>query len=62
MAVTTDGAAARLPAGSYGWNGGYGTSWLAEPRSDTTAILMTQTLFDCPSPPPMHREFWDTVF
>lgn len=62
VAVTTDSAAARLPAESYGWNGGYGSSWLAAPRSGITAILMTQTLFNSPAPPPMHREFWDAAF
>lgn len=62
LAVTADSAVARLPAGSYGWNGGYGSSWIAEPRSGATAILMTQTLFNSPAPPPMHREFWDAVF
>lgn len=62
LAVTVDSAAARLPDGSYGWNGGYGSTWVAAPHSGTTAILLTQTLFNSPAPPPIHREFWDTVF
>ena len=30
--------------GRFGWDGGFGTSWYADPREDLTAILMTQVL------------------
>jgi CubicO group peptidase (beta-lactamase class C family) len=35
-------------AGSYGWNGGYGTVWYNDPADDMTAILMIQRE---PAPP-----------
>lgn len=55
---TTEG----IPAGAYGWNRGLGTSWVADPRSGLTAILMTQTMFESADPPAVHKDFWRTVF
>jgi CubicO group peptidase (beta-lactamase class C family) len=37
--------------GTYGWTGGLGTSWTADPHEDMTLILLTQRTFDSPSPP-----------
>jgi CubicO group peptidase (beta-lactamase class C family) len=51
-----------LPAGAYGWNGGLGTSWVMDPGSDTTAILLTQAAFTNPDPLPVHKAFWRAVF
>jgi len=62
VAVITDTTVQGIPAGAYGWNGGFGTSWLADPSSGTTAILLTQTLFASPAPPAVHQEFWAAVF
>jgi CubicO group peptidase (beta-lactamase class C family) len=38
----TDGAGP--PVGSYGWIGGYGTNFVADPHSATIALLLTQRL------------------
>lgn len=62
MAVVTAATAEGVPAGAYGWNGGLGTSWIADPQSDTTAILLTQTMFQSPDPPAVHKEFWGALF
>jgi CubicO group peptidase (beta-lactamase class C family) len=51
-----------IPAGAYGWSGGLGTTWVADPRSDLTAILMTPTMFEGPDPPQVHKDFWRAVF
>jgi len=32
--------------GSYGWDGGFGTSWRSDPHEGLIAILMTQRLYD----------------
>jgi CubicO group peptidase (beta-lactamase class C family) len=48
-------------AGSYGWNGGLGTSWMADPASGLNAILLTQTLFTSPVAPAVHQEFLRAV-
>jgi len=42
--------------GSYGWNGGLGTSWLVDPRHDLVVIVFTQRMFDSPELPQLHRE------
>jgi hypothetical protein len=50
------------PANACGSCGGLGTSWVADPRTGTTAILMTQTMFESPDPPAVHKDFWRAVF
>jgi CubicO group peptidase (beta-lactamase class C family) len=62
MSVACDTTAEGIPAGAYGWNGGCGTSWVADPASGVTAILMTQTMFERPDPPAVHKDFWHAVF
>jgi CubicO group peptidase (beta-lactamase class C family) len=62
MAVALRTTAEGVPAGAYGWSGGLGTSWMADPRSGLTAILMTQTMFENPDPPAVHKDFWRAVF
>jgi CubicO group peptidase (beta-lactamase class C family) len=62
VAVVTETTPQGIPPGAYGWNGGFGTSWVADPRSATTAVLLTQTLFTSPMPPAVHQEFWSAVF
>ena len=41
--------------GAFGWNGGLGTSWIADPARDLTIIVMTQRLFESPELPAVHR-------
>lgn len=41
-------------AGAYGWAGGFGTTWLADPGRDLTIIVLTQRMFDSPGPPAVH--------
>jgi CubicO group peptidase (beta-lactamase class C family) len=42
--------------GAFGWNGGYGTSWLVDPAAGVIVIVLTQRLFDSPELPAVHRE------
>jgi CubicO group peptidase (beta-lactamase class C family) len=42
--------------GAFGWNGGFGSSWLVKPDGDLTVIVLTQRLFESPEPPPVHVE------
>ena len=62
MAVVVEPHAAGLPAASYGWNGGLGSSWVADPRSGRTVIVLTETMFSSPAPPALHQEIWRAVF
>jgi CubicO group peptidase (beta-lactamase class C family) len=45
-----------LDSGAFGWDGGLGTSWLADPARDLTVIVLTQRMFDTHEPPALHRE------
>jgi CubicO group peptidase (beta-lactamase class C family) len=40
--------------GAFGWNGGYGSSWLVDPARDLVVIVQTQRMFESPEPPPVH--------
>lgn len=44
--------------GRFGWDGGLGSSWYADPREDLVGILLTQRAWTSPSPPPVCRDFW----
>jgi CubicO group peptidase (beta-lactamase class C family) len=44
--------------GTYGWDGGLGTSWYNDPAEDMQAILLTQAAWTSPSPPALFRDFW----
>ncbi len=43
--------------GSYGWAGGFGTTWLMDPGRDLTVIVLTQRMSDGPEPLAVHAEF-----
>jgi CubicO group peptidase (beta-lactamase class C family) len=45
-----------LASGSYGWDGGLGTSWLVDPVHDLVVIVLTQRMFDGPQTPQAHRD------
>jgi CubicO group peptidase (beta-lactamase class C family) len=45
-----------LDSGAFGWDGGFGTSWLVDPAHDLTVIVLTQRMFETPEPPQVHRD------
>lgn len=47
--------------GSYGWEGGFGTTWRTDPREGTIAILMTQVGMIDPQGPGFYRDFHTLV-
>jgi CubicO group peptidase (beta-lactamase class C family) len=49
------------PPGTYGWDGGFGTTWRVEPATNRVTILMTQRAMTSPAPPPVYRDFWREV-
>ena len=51
QAVVTEGP----HVGAYGWDGGWGTSWLVDPVRDLTVIVLTQRLFSTPTDSGRHR-------
>lgn len=48
--------------GTYGWDGGLGTSWFNDPVHDLTAVLMTQRAQESPVPPQVYRDFWRAAY
>jgi len=48
--------------GKFGWDGGLGTSWYADPKEDLVGILMTQQAWTSPSPPNVCLDFWTSAY
>jgi len=62
MSIVTRHEEVSRSVGSFGWDGGYGTSWCTDPREDMIGILMTQRLWDSPSAPAVQRDFWTSAY
>jgi CubicO group peptidase (beta-lactamase class C family) len=62
MAIVTRRDDLARSVGTYGWDGGFGTSWYADPREDMTGVLMTQRVWDSPVPPAVNRDFWTSAY
>jgi CubicO group peptidase (beta-lactamase class C family) len=43
-------------SGAYGWDGGFGTSWLVDPARELVVIVLTQRMFESPALPQLHRD------
>lgn len=48
--------------GRYGWNGGLGTYWINDPAEDLIAILLTQRMWESPTPPPVASDFLTAAY
>jgi CubicO group peptidase (beta-lactamase class C family) len=57
MSVVLETIPDQPTAGSFGWIGGFGSSWISDPSKDLTMILMTQHEFTSASGDPIHHEF-----
>jgi CubicO group peptidase (beta-lactamase class C family) len=62
VSVTTrrDGVAAS--PGSFGWDGGFGTSWCTDPHEDMVAILLIQRLMTSPTSGDINSDFWTLAY
>lgn len=49
-------------AGTYGWDGGMGSTWWTDPVTDTVAILLTTNSWASPQPTPIFTDFWRAAF
>jgi CubicO group peptidase (beta-lactamase class C family) len=45
-----------LDSGAYGWDGGFGTSWLVDPTCDLVVTVLTQRMFETDEAPQVHQE------
>jgi CubicO group peptidase (beta-lactamase class C family) len=57
MSVVTDTIQGHPPASSFGWIGGFGSSWITDPVRGLTMILFTQREFVSAAGDPIHQEF-----
>ena len=48
--------------GTYGWDGGFGTSWANDPVEDVVGVLLTNQMWSAPEPPPVCRDFWTAAY
>ena len=47
--------------GRFGWDGGFGTSWASAFEDELVGVLLTQRMFDSPTPPAYGTDFWAAV-
>jgi CubicO group peptidase (beta-lactamase class C family) len=45
-----------LNTGAYGWAGGFGSTWLVDPRHDLVVTVLTQRQFESADPPEVHEQ------
>ena len=62
LSVVTRRTGLAWSAGSFGWDGGIGTSAYSDPREDMVGILMTQRILDSPEMPPVFTDFWTSAY
>jgi CubicO group peptidase (beta-lactamase class C family) len=62
MSVVTERTEVAKSVGTYGWDGGMGTSWYNDPSEDLTMILMTQQAWASPIPPRLFQDFWTATY
>jgi CubicO group peptidase (beta-lactamase class C family) len=49
--------------GSYGWDGGLGSSWANDPRERLVGVVLTTDMFTAAYPPPaVIQDFWTCVY
>jgi CubicO group peptidase (beta-lactamase class C family) len=51
-----------LDSGAFGWAGGLGTTWMADPAKDLTVIVLTQRQFETAATPQAHREIQEAAY
>ena len=49
-------------SGAFGWDGGFGCSWLVDPVHDLVVIVLTQRTFESSDLPRVHREIQSAAY
>ncbi|AKT43762.1 serine hydrolase domain-containing protein [Chondromyces crocatus] len=62
MSVITRRTHLAWSVGSFGWDGGLGTSWRSDPVEGLVGILLTQSAWTSPRPPEVLLDFWTTAY
>jgi CubicO group peptidase (beta-lactamase class C family) len=50
------------PPGTYGWDGGLGSSWANDPAEGLTGVLLTNQMWTSPVPPAVFEDFWTCAY
>ena len=58
VAVTLRATGPARPVGSYGWDGGMGSSWGNAPSEGSFGVLLTNQTWSSPNPPAVTEDFW----
>ncbi len=61
VAIATEPDDVTAVPGRFGWNGGFGTSWVTDPGQDLVAMLLTQRL-GFPDVWDLYRDFWTSAY
>lgn len=48
--------------GTFGWDGGFGSTWYCDPHENMVSILMTQAMWTSPSPPDVCLDFRTSIY
>jgi CubicO group peptidase (beta-lactamase class C family) len=51
-----------LDNGTFGWDGGLGSSWLVDPNNDLVVIVLTQRMWESSEPPRVHVAIQDAAY
>jgi CubicO group peptidase (beta-lactamase class C family) len=51
-----------LDSGAFGWDGGFGTSWLVDPAHELAMIVLTQRMFETHRLPQVHRDIQSAAY
>jgi CubicO group peptidase (beta-lactamase class C family) len=62
MSVQVRRLAPSRPVGSYGWDGGLGTSWCNDPSEGVIGVLLTNQGWPTSTPPALFGDFWTSVY
>jgi CubicO group peptidase (beta-lactamase class C family) len=62
LSVATKRGGLGEPAGRFGWNGGLGSIWYADPGEDIDMILMTGCAKFVFTPPDIYQDFWTLAY
>jgi CubicO group peptidase (beta-lactamase class C family) len=62
ISVVTYRSDSPFSVGTFGWDGGLGTSWRYDPEEDLTCILMAQRAWTSPAPPKVCLDFWAAAY
>jgi CubicO group peptidase (beta-lactamase class C family) len=62
VGVWTARAGTTWSPGSYGWDGGLGSTWATDPAEELVGILLTNQMFTGPALPLVCQDFWTGAY